>query len=348
MRILVGVWHPAHVHFYKNFIWEMERRGHDIIIAARAKEITYYLLDKYKIPYREISVHRNSLVGKAYDYLYRWKKTYGLCKELQPDIAMGIGDLYFAQIGKLLNFKSIIFTDSEHVKMDEYLTFPFATHIVVPGCFKKNLREKQIRYNGYHELAYLHPNYFTPEPSVLKMLGVEKDEKYVIMRFVSWAAAHDIGHSGLDFLLKKKLVETLSRCAKVFITSEGPIPREFRKNRIKIPPEKMHDALSYASLYVGEGATMASECAVLGTPAIYVNTLTAGTLEEQEKKYGLIIQCNDGHRVEDIAFNLLRNNDSRKDWDEKRKKMLLEKIDTTKYMCNLIENGDDFLLELNT
>ena len=125
------------------------------------------------------------------------------------------------------------------------------------------------------------------------------------------------------------------------------MPKEFKKYRIKIPPEKMHDALYYASLYIGEGATMASECAVLGTPAIYVNTLTAGTLEEQEKRYGLIIQCKDNSRVGDIAINLLRNNNLRKEWDEKRKRMLLEKNNTTKYMCSIVENNYNFLLESN-
>lgn len=325
----------------------MEKRGHKVFVLARAKEITYYLLDKYEISYQEVSVHRNSMIGKAYDFFHRWKKTYEFCKEIQPDIATGIADFYFAQIGKLLNFKSVVFTDSEHVKIDKYLTFPFATRVIVPNCFTKELREKQIRYNGYHELAYLHPDYFKPEPSVLNMIDVEKDEKYVIMRFVSWAAVHDIGHSGLDFRFKRKLVETLSRYAKVFITSEGPMPKEFKKYRIKIPPEKMHDALYYASLYIGEGATMASECAVLGTPAIYVNTLTAGTLEEQEKRYGLIIQCKDNSRVGDIAINLLRNNNLRKEWDEKRKRMLLEKNNTTKYMCSIVENNYNFLLESN-
>ncbi|MGA2408340.1 MAG: hypothetical protein ABSF81_16535 [Bacteroidales bacterium] len=34
--------------------------------------------------------------------------------------------------------------------------------------------------------------------------------------------------------------------------------------------------------------TMASECAMLGTPAIYVNSLDAGTLREQDDKYQLI------------------------------------------------------------
>ncbi len=36
--------------------------------------------------------------------------------------------------------------------------------------------------------------------------------------------------------------------------------------------------LAYATLFIGEGATMASECAVLGTPAIYVNSLQLGYL----------------------------------------------------------------------
>ena len=43
-------------------------------------------------------------------------------------------------------------------------------------------------------------------------------------------------------------------------------------------------------LFIGEGATMASECAVMGTPSIYINSLTAGTLEDQEN--GLIFIYN--------------------------------------------------------
>ena len=41
------------------------------------------------------------------------------------------------------------------------------------------------------------------------------------------------------------------------------------------------------TLYVGEGATTASECAVLGTHAIYVNTLNWGDTDEEEEKYQL-------------------------------------------------------------
>ena len=69
------------------------------------------------------------------------------------------------------------------------------------------------------------------------------------------------------------------------------------KYKIPIPPERMHDALYYSSLYIGEGATMASECAVLGTPAIYANNLSAGTLEEQRSKYGLVFYCKNSNEI---------------------------------------------------
>ena len=82
---------------------------------------------------------------------------------------------------------------------------------------------------------------------------------------------------------------------KVIISSEGELPVELEKYRVKISPERMHDLLSFASLYIGEGATTASECAMLGTPAIYVNVLDAGTLQEQEN-LGLLFSFRNENR----------------------------------------------------
>ena len=57
-----------------------------------------------------------------------------------------------------------------------------------------------------------------------------------------------------------------------------------KQYQLSINPIEIHDVLSFADLFIGEGATMASESAIMGTPSIYVNSLTAGTtLEDQEK-----------------------------------------------------------------
>ena len=38
MRILIDIGHPAHVHIFKNFAHEMEKRGHELLFTCRDKE----------------------------------------------------------------------------------------------------------------------------------------------------------------------------------------------------------------------------------------------------------------------------------------------------------------------
>jgi hypothetical protein len=45
MKILVDINHPAHVHFFKNFIWEMEERGNLILITCSKKDVAIPLLN---------------------------------------------------------------------------------------------------------------------------------------------------------------------------------------------------------------------------------------------------------------------------------------------------------------
>ena len=80
------------------------------------------------------------------------------------------------------------------------------------------------------------------------------------------------------------LIDEIKKHARVFISAENKIPKIFKKYQLSINPNEIHDVLSFAELFIGEGATMASECAIMGTPSIYINTLSAGTLEDQQQK----------------------------------------------------------------
>jgi hypothetical protein len=174
----LGIGHPADVHFFKYFISDLKNKNHEVFIAAREKEITYYLLDKLNIKHQRISVHQKNIIKKLNDYFIRWARTYSLCKRIKPDIAIGVGDFYLPQIGKLQGFKSIVITDTECVKHDPILSFPFASHILTPTCYKKNIGKKHIKYNSYNELAYLHEKYFTPDPKIYDILGIKTDGKF--------------------------------------------------------------------------------------------------------------------------------------------------------------------------
>jgi uncharacterized protein len=338
MRILVNVGHPGHVHFYRNAVQILKERGHEVVIAARDKDVTLDLLDHYRMPYQVLSG-----IGPKRWHLYRefaqreWA-LFKLMRQFRPDVVTEIGGVFAAPVCKLLRIPSVIFTDTEHVAIDRYITYPLATVICTPHCFQKDLGARHVRYNGYHELAYLHPDRFKADPSVLNEIGLTEDDPFFIVRFVSWAAGHDANQRGFTYAGKKQLVETLSQLGRVIITSESPLPTEFEPFRLAVAPSRLHDLLYYATLYIGEGATTASEAAVLGTPAIYVNTLTAGTLTEQEKKYGLIHWIIDERDAINLTRRLVQEPDTRQQYSHKRDCLLADKIDVTNFICGIVGN----------
>jgi predicted glycosyltransferase len=328
MKILIDMGHPAHVHLFKNFIWEMEKKGHELIITARDKEVTKNLLDAYHIPYTLIGKPKTGFFSLYSEWIIRTIKIIQIGKKTQPDV-------FIATVNPAAAFAA------EHAILQNSLTFPITDIIVTPSCFRQSIGSKQIRYFGYHELAYLHPRYFDPNPSVLKDLGLSEEDRYIVIRFVSWKASHDAGQGGIRNKVEfVKKLERYAKNAKIFISSEGSLDKSLSKYQLKVPPEKLHDLLYYATLYIGEGATVASEAAVLGTNAIYVNTLTAGTLDDQEK-YGLLFNFSNRETMEQKAFDkaveLLGKAHLKEEGKMKRELLLHDKIDVTEFMVNLVE-----------
>ena len=342
MKILVDIVHPADVHVIKNFIWEMEKRGHEILVTARNKDVAINLLDAYNIKYTIISEARKGLLNLGMELITRDLKLLNIARKFRPDILIGLMNPSVTHVALLLNRKSIMFTDTEHEKLINYASFPFASFICTPKCYTKNLGKKQVRYDSYHEVAYLHPNYFTPNPAVLEKIGLSENDTFIIMRFVSWGASHDVGQSGLTMEDKRNAVKAFEKYGRVLITSEGQLPPEFEKYRITVSPENIHDLLYYATLLYGESSTMASECAVLGTHAIFVNTLRLGYTDEEEEKYDLVYNFNDemtmGKESLKKALELLNSSNLRQKGKKKGELLLRDKIDVTAFMVNFVEN----------
>jgi predicted glycosyltransferase len=138
------------------------------------------------------------------------------------------------------------------------------------------------------------------------------------------------------------LISDLSSYGKIFITSERRLPSEFEPYRISIPPHELHDALYYATMCIGDSSTVVEEAAVLGTPAIYCSTLAGrfSILQELEHKYGLSYQMSpkNDDKIIDKITELLNRPNLKKEWQEKRERMLKEKIDLTEWMVDFVEN----------
>ena len=340
MRILIDIVHPAHIHYFRNFIKIMESKGHNFAVTARNRKYVPELLSHYGADYYLRGKGSDSILGKLLKIPIADLEIYKVARRFRPDIFLGTKTVYLAHISKLFNKPYIAISDTEVSDYEDKLALPFVSSIITPECFNKDFGEKHIRINTYFELNYLHPKYHLPNDKMLSYLGLGKDEKYIILRFVKWGASHDVGQSGISFELKNKLVRELSKSFKVFVSSEGDLPEEFKPYQLNIPYYCMHDALAFATLYIGEGATMASECAMLGTPAIYVNSLTAGTLEEQEK-YGLIYEFRNSDGVMAKTVELLKTSNIKQEWQKRRQRMLSDKIDVTAFMVWFVENYPD-------
>jgi predicted glycosyltransferase len=95
-----------------------------------------------------------------------------------------------------------------------------------------------------------------------------------------------------------------------------------------------------ATLFISEGATMASECAVMGTPAIYVNSMEAGTINDQETRV-LLFHYRTSNDVLVKVKELLSIQDLKQQWQKRRDKMLKDKIDVTAFLIWFVENYPD-------
>lgn len=336
MRILIEITHPAHVHFFRNAITELQKHGHSVAVTAREKDVATGLLDNYQIPYTTLSKVGRSKFALVSEAIARDARLWNFCRKFKPDILTGISCVFAAHVGWLLRKPVVVWDDTEIATMAHKLTYPFATAVHSPESFPKTLGKKHHFYPGLHELAYLHPNHFTADAEIVKSLGINPTEKYCIIRFVSWQAHHDIGQQGFANEQKLKFVEEIAEYAKPYISSESPLPSELEAYRLSIPVHQIHNVMAFAALYIGEGATMAAESAVLGVPAVYINTLELGNMNMLEE-YGLLKQSTDTRQVLKYCIDWLTDSAVKEKCHTARGKLLDDKIDVTDYIVETIE-----------
>lgn len=96
MRILIDIGHPAHVHLFKHFAWEMQQLGHKIFFTCREKEFEIYLLNKYGFEYKSFGRKYSSKIGKIFGLLEFDIKELLSGLKFNPDIFLSHGSIYAA------------------------------------------------------------------------------------------------------------------------------------------------------------------------------------------------------------------------------------------------------------
>lgn len=378
MNILVQLSHPAHFHLYKNAINNWKFDGHNVFVLIKTKDILESLLKNSNIEYYNILpvAHRKSKIGILMDMFIREFRIIQFCKKHKIDILTG-STPEVAHVAWLLRLKSVNTgeDDAEVIPAFVKITAPFIDGYLAPTtCDNGKMETKTTHYIGYHELAYLHPNHFMPQKSVVEKY-FPADKPYFILRFAELTAHHDNGILGINTEIARELIDILSPHGDIYITSERPLEPQFEKYRIQINPLDMHHILAFASMYIGDSQTMAAEAGVLGTPFVRFNDFVGriGYLRELEDVYhlGYGIRANtkpftptkvdwikEEPKVQpcgaEAMYGVVKEllsmdvDERRRIYQQRRQKMLSEKIDYAKFLTWFIENypnGRDLVMD---
>jgi len=334
MKILIDTNHPADTHFLKNLMRLLKNNGHEIIFVTSDKDINIDLCNTLNLDYEFIGSYGKNLMLKALMVPVMAWRLIKISLRVKPDILIGMGSR-FVHAGFILSIPTITFAHTEHASEQNILFTPFATKIISPITFKYDYGKKHIKLNSFHELSYMTPKYFNPNKNILKDLNINKDDQYSIVRFVSWNASHDVGKKGLSKKEKITIVAELLKYGNVFISSEGDLPDEIKQYEFPLKANRLHDALAYSSLYIGEGATMASESACIGIPAIYTNPLIMCYVKDQIENDLVYWEL----EIDDILKRIISIfNTPKEEFKQNSSDYISSKIDLNEWLIDFIEN----------
>ena len=107
-------------------------------------------------------------------------------KQIRPDFVTGTGN--FNRVSRQLKIPSWLLVEDDAttnamIYLDNLLSNRKYTGILSPAvCNNSILEKKSIKYHSYHELAYLHPNNFKPDSTVVDKY-FPSYKPYFILRF---------------------------------------------------------------------------------------------------------------------------------------------------------------------
>lgn len=337
MKYLFELNHPKHYYQFKYVMQNLKSQGHEIVVLARDKDVLLNVLEEEGVPFVVFGKHRKAMWAKILGTFGLMLNYRAIARRERPDVIVSKASWYGTAMARVMHKKSVIFPDSEVVKVTNRYVVPLCTRVVTPQPFQLDYGEKHRRIAGIFEDCYLAPTVLHPDSTVVERYGLRKP--YAIVRFVGWYANHDVGNGGFNYAQKKKLVETLAQYMNVYISSEKPLPEELSAYKLPTPANAIHDVLYCAHLYVGDSQTMAAEAALLGTPAIRSNTFVGpndmSNFIMLEKDYDMLFNIADPNEAIEKAKQLAES-PRKEEWLRKREQYYAHVGDTNAAIVDLL------------
>jgi len=318
--------------------------GSHVVVVARDKDVIVDLLKRSDFEFRIISKARRTRLGMLFELVIRDLRILYLMRKEKINIAVGTS-VSISHMAYLSGARSIIFNedDLDYIPLFAMLAYPLANIICTPdGVDTGKWHRKQRTYPGYHELAYLHPDMFSPDESIKQKMGLAHNERFALIRLSALQAHHDANAKGLSEFQIKDLVAVLEKHGRVFVNNESELPNWLEKYRLPVPSDRIHDVLAHSTCLVSDSQTMTIEAAVLGVPAFRCNSFVGrcSVIHELEQKYELAYGFKPDefkellHRIE----NLLSRDQFEAESMAKRDRMLADKINVSDWMIDFLQS----------
>ncbi len=335
MKFLFDIGHPADVHYFRNTLIYLKERGHKVQIFARDKDVTHRLLSAYGFTFHNKGEGGSGIIDRLGYTVKSLRMLHEAVTVFDPDICVSHASPYLALISRLHGVPNIMFNDTERAVLFKPVLKFCKPEVYSPDSYAEVDAKRQKLVPSYMELAYLHPDQFTPNENIKEITG----NNYALLRFVANKAAHDRGHPGISDQQKREMAERLSKYITVWISSEDKLPRDLEKYRIDVQPEEIHDVIAFSKFVMGGSGTMSSEAAMLGVPALFISESKLGYITELADKYGIVYRFRNSEPDRDKALKkavkILKNNNPEK-YAVRRDLMLKEKQNMTRIMIDIL------------
>lgn len=286
--------------------------GHKVLIVIKSKDILETLLQNAGLPYVNINqhAHRGSKLGILWDMLVREWRIIGLCRKHNIDLLTG-STPEVAHVSWLLRKFGLVIgeDDAAVVPMFSKIAGRFVRCLVTPSTCDNGIMEAaSAKYPGYQELAYLHPNHFTPDPKIVEAYGIDTSKPYFVMRFASLNAHHDSGIKGINTEIAQRLIDILENSGSACSLSDQLVPFSSAcslstSSGNKLVPQPPTDPSQLVPLSTNSPTNNSTSG---NKPRIYITS--ERPLEPQFEKYRIKINPLDMHHV--MAFASLYIGDS--------------------------------------
>ncbi len=338
--------HPAHWHTFKNVIAYFKSKDYKVTISIKKKDILEDLLKENNVSYFNIlpEGRSRSLLGIGNAVFKRDYRLYNFLKNKEYDLLIG-ADTCIAHVGRLLKKPSIIFCEDDYEVVPKFakVTYPFCSYIISPEiCNVGKWYKKKIGYQGYQKLAYLHPEKLKPSLSSIEKNSNDFDSPYTLIRLSGLSAYHDYAVRGFNNKILKEIIQKLELIGNVYISSEKELPEFYNRYMPAIAFKDIHHILANAQLLISDSQSMSIEASLLGTPSLRLSSFAGkiSVLQELENKYKLTFGFHPNEKAKFInkLDELIKLDKIETIWEERRLKMLEEKINVNKFYCWLLEN----------